>query len=135
MVANRSLECPQCGTAFEQRVEHGVTIDYCDDCGGVWLDPGELGALTGSTHGKHGHSHSHRDVDIDIDDEEAEYEEAEYEEAEYEEAEEESDGDGGLLGAVTAALGGGDEAEEEEAWGEEDAFGGEEEAFGEEEEF
>jgi len=116
MVLDRSLDCPQCGTAFEQREEHDVTIDYCPDCGGVWLDPGELGELTGSKHRKHRHGHSDHDIDVDIDDEE------EYEE----EAEEE---EGGLLGAVTAALGGGDEAEDE--WGEEeDEWGEEEEEFG-----
>ncbi|QLH84740.1 zf-TFIIB domain-containing protein [Halosimplex pelagicum] len=121
MVFDRSLECPQCGTEFEQREEHDVTIDYCPDCGGVWLDPGELGELTGSKHRKHGHGHSDRDIDIDLDEEE------EYEEEEYEEEE------GGLLGAVTSALGGdGDEeewGEEEDEWGDEEEFGGGEEEF------
>jgi Zn-finger nucleic acid-binding protein len=120
MVLDRSLDCPQCGAEFEQREEHDVTIDYCPDCGGVWLDPGELEELTGAKHHKHGHSHSDHDIDVDLDDEE-----------EYEEEEEE-----GLLGAVTSALGGGEEEEweDEEGWEEEEEWGGEEEFGGGEEE-
>jgi hypothetical protein len=119
MSADRTLGCPQCGVAFEQRTTQGVTIDYCPDCGGVWLDPGELGELT-DDHGHHSHKHD-RDIDVDLDDEE--------------EAEEE---ESGLLGFVTDALGGGEEEEEwdgeagfeeEEEWGGEEEFGGEEEEF------
>ena len=111
MESNRSLSCLECGAQMDQRVEHGVTVDYCPQCGGVWLDPGELESLTGQTH--HGH-HSHkRDVDIDIG----------------EEDEEEEEEEGGLLGAVADALGGG----EEDGEFEEEGF--EEEGFEEEEEW
>jgi Zn-finger nucleic acid-binding protein len=105
MASNRSLSCLECGAQMDQRVEHGVTVDYCPQCGGVWLDPGELESLTGQTH--HGH-HSHdRDIDIDIGEEDEEEEE-----------------EGGLLGAVADALGGGEQEE-----------GFEEEGFEEEEEW
>jgi Zn-finger nucleic acid-binding protein len=114
MTTDRSLECPVCETGFDQRTEHGITVDRCPDCGGVWLDPGELEQLTGSK------SHSrHRDIDIDVEDEEEDEEE------------------GGILGTIAGALGGGEEEEFEEAegeFGEEEAFE-EEEEFGEEEEF
>ncbi len=38
--------CPECGqplVAFELR---GVEIDHCVDCGGTWLDAGELETIT-----------------------------------------------------------------------------------------
>jgi DNA repair exonuclease SbcCD ATPase subunit len=38
-------KCPRCGADLkEQHVEH-VKIDECQDCGGVWLDRGELDQL------------------------------------------------------------------------------------------
>ena len=38
--------CPKCTTNEMIRViKHGVTIDTCTECGGVWLDKGELGEL------------------------------------------------------------------------------------------
>ena len=40
--------CPECGqplVAFELR---GVEIDHCVDCGGTWLDAGELETITES---------------------------------------------------------------------------------------
>ena len=37
--------CPRCGKTLQERVEHGVTIDQCPSCGGVWLDKGELDVL------------------------------------------------------------------------------------------
>lgn len=114
MTAHRSLDCPACETTLDQRREHGVTIDYCPDCSGVWLDPGELEELTG--HSDH-HSHHHRDVDVDI-------------EIEGEEEEEEEE-DGGILGSIAGALAGGEEEGEfEEEEFEEEGF--EEEGFEEE---
>lgn len=83
MTASKSLDCLPCETALDQRTEHGVTIDYCPNCGGVCLDPGELEQLTG--HESHNH---HRDVDIDI------------------EGEEKAEDEGGILGTIAGALGG-----------------------------
>lgn len=120
MAHGRELDCLQCGTELSQRQEHGVTIDYCEDCGGVWLDPGELKALTG---GKKHHKKNHKHHEIDVDD--AFEEDEEYEEEAYEEEEE----GGGILGTIADALGGGEEEgwdEEEEGWGEEEEdWGGE----------
>jgi Zn-finger nucleic acid-binding protein len=43
--SSRHLSCPKCGG--QTKVENygydsGIMIDRCDDCGGVWLDKGEL---------------------------------------------------------------------------------------------
>jgi uncharacterized protein with PIN domain len=41
-----SMQCPRCdGKLAEMKVEE-VTIDTCDNCGGVWLDSGELEQMT-----------------------------------------------------------------------------------------
>jgi Zn-finger nucleic acid-binding protein len=121
MTTRQGLSCLSCGESMAQRDEHGVTIDYCPSCGGVWLDPGELEALTES-HGGH-HRHHHSDHDDEFEDEfEEEYEE------EGEEAEDE-----GILGTIASALGGDEEEEgefeEEGGFEEEEGFeeGGEEE--------
>ena len=107
MSASESLDCLTCGASLSQRTEHGVTIDYCPECGGVWLDPGELERLTGHSH--HGHKH---DADIDI------------------EAEEEEEEEGGILSTIAGALGGEEgEFEEEEEFEEEFDAGFEEEEF------
>ncbi len=117
MSSTRALDCPACTATMDQRVEHGVTIDYCPDCGGVWLDPGELEQVAGYDSHSHGHGHHHHDDDIDIDIE----------------AEEEEEEDAGIFGTIASALGGGDEGFEDEAF-EEEGFE-EEEEFGMEEDF
>ena len=41
-----SMRCPRCdGNLQESKVEN-VLIDTCEQCGGVWLDSGELEQLT-----------------------------------------------------------------------------------------
>ena len=41
-----SMKCPRCdGTLNESNFEE-VLIDICDQCGGVWLDSGELEQVT-----------------------------------------------------------------------------------------
>lgn len=37
--------CPKCSNEMVQVLKHGVSIDTCAACGGVWLDKGELGEL------------------------------------------------------------------------------------------
>ena len=37
--------CPKCGVRLTERPVHGVVIDECRDCHGIWLDPGELERL------------------------------------------------------------------------------------------
>jgi uncharacterized protein with PIN domain len=40
-----SMRCPRCtGTLVETKFED-VMIDRCDNCSGIWLDPGELAQL------------------------------------------------------------------------------------------
>lgn len=38
--------CPKCGSRLTQRSQDGVEIDECGSCGGVFLDAGELEALS-----------------------------------------------------------------------------------------
>ncbi|MGH7804459.1 MAG: zf-TFIIB domain-containing protein [Candidatus Binatia bacterium] len=38
--------CPKDGSRLAARSEDGVEIDECGTCGGVWLDAGELKALS-----------------------------------------------------------------------------------------
>ena len=38
--------CPKCGTKLVERTFRGVVIDECADCKGIWLDKGEMEALT-----------------------------------------------------------------------------------------
>lgn len=37
--------CPHCGESMVLLDLHGVQIDYCTECGGTWLDAGELDML------------------------------------------------------------------------------------------
>jgi Zn-finger nucleic acid-binding protein len=39
------MNCPKCSTEMTPVAKHGVTIDACVSCGGIWLDKGELGEL------------------------------------------------------------------------------------------
>ena len=34
--------CPRCGIALVQQDHHGVKIDACTSCAGIWLERGEL---------------------------------------------------------------------------------------------
>lgn len=36
------MQCPHCNTTLAIAERHGVEIDYCPKCRGVWLDRGEL---------------------------------------------------------------------------------------------
>jgi hypothetical protein len=36
------MKCPIDGTELQMAERHGVEIDYCPRCRGVWLDRGEL---------------------------------------------------------------------------------------------
>ena len=37
--------CPRDGTKLSTRKEHGVEIEYCGTCQGLWMDKGELEQL------------------------------------------------------------------------------------------
>jgi uncharacterized protein len=38
-------KCPRCGGDLKEQHVDDVKIDECQDCHGVWLDPGELDQL------------------------------------------------------------------------------------------
>lgn len=40
-----SLNCPVCSSEMHEVEKHGVNIDTCPKCRGVWLDRGELEKL------------------------------------------------------------------------------------------
>ncbi|MCD4829418.1 MAG: zf-TFIIB domain-containing protein [Candidatus Cloacimonetes bacterium] len=42
---NRVIDCPSCGMPMAQKEVGGAVVDFCDSCGGVWLDGGEIQAL------------------------------------------------------------------------------------------
>jgi len=42
------VDCPVCKNAMIAIELEGVEIDYCTDCGGIWLDAGELELLLGN---------------------------------------------------------------------------------------
>ncbi len=37
--------CPECGAPLVAFELYGIEIDYCMECGGVWLDRGELALI------------------------------------------------------------------------------------------
>ena len=39
------MKCPKCGADLAERDMHGIKIDQCTECSGVWLDKGELEML------------------------------------------------------------------------------------------
>ncbi|HCQ65092.1 MAG TPA: hypothetical protein DIU07_08005, partial [Rhodobacteraceae bacterium] len=41
----RTMKCPVCATEMDVHARHGVNIDHCPACGGVWLGKGELDHL------------------------------------------------------------------------------------------
>ncbi|MBS1706956.1 MAG: zf-TFIIB domain-containing protein [Armatimonadetes bacterium] len=36
------MNCPKCSIPLNITERHGVEIDYCPQCRGIWLDRGEL---------------------------------------------------------------------------------------------
>jgi ribosomal protein L37AE/L43A len=39
------MKCPKCGADLQERVTNQVAVDVCSECGGMWLDAGELELL------------------------------------------------------------------------------------------
>ncbi len=39
------MDCFRCRQAMRKGAREGVLVDVCDNCGGLWLDAGELEAL------------------------------------------------------------------------------------------
>jgi uncharacterized protein len=40
--ASHLHKCPRCGCDLRERQHHHVKVDECAECGGMWLDKGEL---------------------------------------------------------------------------------------------
>jgi hypothetical protein len=40
------MRCPKDGSELLETELRGVKVDICSTCGGMWLDAGELGAIT-----------------------------------------------------------------------------------------
>jgi Transcription factor zinc-finger len=40
-----SMLCPRCNAALKVTKFENVSVDRCDNCGGLWLDAGELAQL------------------------------------------------------------------------------------------
>ena len=36
------MKCPNCDATLLMSEKHGVEIDYCPNCRGIWLDKGEM---------------------------------------------------------------------------------------------
>ena len=43
--ASHFMRCPKCGGQLEEVDFHHLKIDRCTDCGGIWLDKGEMEML------------------------------------------------------------------------------------------
>jgi hypothetical protein len=39
------MKCPKCGGDLKEITQDSVSVDVCQDCGGLWLDSGELDLL------------------------------------------------------------------------------------------
>ena len=39
------MKCPKCGADLREEAHGQVKVDLCPDCGGMWLDAGELEML------------------------------------------------------------------------------------------
>ena len=39
------MKCPKCGADLHSESYHGVQVDRCKECLGIWLDAGEAEAL------------------------------------------------------------------------------------------
>ena len=40
--AATNLRCPKCPGCLESYTFHSYALDRCDQCGGIWMDQGEL---------------------------------------------------------------------------------------------
>jgi hypothetical protein len=45
------MKCPKCGGDLAERDMREIKVDQCGDCGGIWLDKGELEMLVQSDEG------------------------------------------------------------------------------------
>jgi ribosomal protein L37AE/L43A len=45
------MKCPKCGADLAERELQHVKVDVCGDCGGMWLDKGEMNLLRSTGRG------------------------------------------------------------------------------------
>lgn len=45
------MYCPRCNVTLLLTERHGVQIDYCPQCRGIWLDRDELDKIIERSHG------------------------------------------------------------------------------------
>ena len=45
-MSDTAMQCPKCESELDVHERHGVVIGECPGCGGVFLDPGEVGPET-----------------------------------------------------------------------------------------
>ena len=48
------MKCLRCQNPLRKRSRDGIEIDICANCGGVWLDRGELEKIIESERAHHG---------------------------------------------------------------------------------
>ncbi len=39
------MKCPKCGATLHTETLHGIQVDRCPDCHGIWLDHNEVATL------------------------------------------------------------------------------------------
>jgi len=39
------MRCPKCGAELAEESYHGISVDRCTECHGVWFDAGEIESL------------------------------------------------------------------------------------------
>jgi uncharacterized protein len=39
------MVCPRCNAVMNEIEKHGISVDMCRECGGMWLDKGELAKI------------------------------------------------------------------------------------------
>ncbi len=60
------MDCPRCRVSpLIEKKKNRVTIDYCPDCRGIWLDRGELETLIAQANQDYEHDYTHHDEEHD----------------------------------------------------------------------
>jgi hypothetical protein len=62
------MKCPVCDVELRMTDRHGVEIDYCPQCRGVWLDRGELEKIVAIAESQAARHQEFEDADYDEDD-------------------------------------------------------------------
>lgn len=63
------MQCPVDATELLMAERHGVEIDYCPKCRGIWLDRGELDKIIEQVESGGGDQRTGRDYDDEREDE------------------------------------------------------------------